>query len=126
MPGVVARDRPHRGRQARRHLDLDKPPWERIAPESRRRDAILGNFCLLAPRFSIGDHRFGRRLHSRMLQENLRVWFDDEDMKGGRELHPQIDEAIRLYDKFLLVLSEASMNSRWVKTEVRRAWLAEQ
>ena len=39
----------------------------------------------------------------------------------GRELHEQIDEAIRVYDKLLLILSDASMNSNWVKTEIANA-----
>jgi hypothetical protein len=74
---------------------------------------------------SSADKDFARRLHSRMCDEGLRVWFDEEDIKGGRELHPQIDEAIRAHDKLLLVLSEASLGSTWVRTELRRAWLAE-
>jgi hypothetical protein len=37
------------------------------------------------------------------------------------KLHEQIDEAIRLHDKLLLILSEHSMNSEWVKTEIFNA-----
>ena len=44
-----------------------------------------------------------------------------DDMKGGRKLHEQIDEAIRLHDKLLLILSEHSMSSDWVKTEIANA-----
>jgi hypothetical protein len=29
----------------------------------------------------------------------------------------QIDEALRLYDRLLLILSEHGMNSEWMKTE---------
>ena len=54
-----------------------------------------------------------------------RVWFAPEDVQGGKKLHEQIDEAIRLYDKLLLVLSPESMNSEWVKTEIRKARKAE-
>jgi hypothetical protein len=36
---------------------------------------------------------------------------------AGRYIE-QIDEAIRIYDKLLLILSEASMSSKWVKTEI--------
>jgi uncharacterized protein YjbI with pentapeptide repeats len=71
------------------------------------------------------DNDFARRLFSRMRDERIRVWFDEEDMKAGRQLHPQIDEAIRIHDKFLLILSEASMQSTWVGTEIRRTRLAE-
>ena len=34
---------------------------------------------------------------------------------GGKKLHEQIDEAIRVYDKLLLVLSPESMDSEWVR-----------
>ena len=36
-------------------------------------------------------------------------------------MHEQIDEAIRLHDKLLLILSEDSMSSTWVKTEIGKA-----
>lgn len=36
------------------------------------------------------------------------VWYAPEEMKGGRKLHDQIDDALRVHDKLLLVLSEAS------------------
>ena len=32
-----------------------------------------------------------------------------------------VDEAIRVYDRLLLILSEHSMTSRWVKTEIAHA-----
>jgi hypothetical protein len=68
------------------------------------------------------DEDFCKRLHSRMRDEKLRVWFAPEEMKGGRKIHEQIDEAIRVYDKLLLVLSEASMDSNWVANEIRAAF----
>jgi hypothetical protein len=39
----------------------------------------------------------------------------------SKKIHEQIDEAIRVYDRLLLILSEASMNSEWVKTEIANA-----
>jgi hypothetical protein len=42
-------------------------------------------------------------------------------MSDGKKLHEQIDEAIRLYDRLLLILSEHSMESEWVKTEIANA-----
>jgi hypothetical protein len=56
----------------------------------------------------------------------VRCWFAPHDVKGGRKLHEQIDEAIRVYDKLLLILSDASMNSPWVKTEIANARAREQ
>jgi hypothetical protein len=71
--------------------------------------------------YSTKDEDFAKRLHSRMRDEGLRVWYSPEDIKGGQKLHEQIDQAIRVYEKLLLVLSPNSMNSEWVKTEIRRA-----
>lgn len=71
--------------------------------------------------YSHQDEEFAQRLHSRMRSANLRVWFAREEMKGGRKLHEQIFSAIQLHDKLLLVLSEHSIVSEWVMTEIRRA-----
>lgn len=48
-----------------------------------------------------------------------------ENGRGGRKTLVQIDQAIRLYEKLLLVLSEDSMGSEWVKSEIRWARKAE-
>jgi uncharacterized protein YjbI with pentapeptide repeats len=71
--------------------------------------------------YSHQDEQFSERLHSRMRQEKLRVWYAPEDIKGGRKLHEEIFRAIQIHDKLLLVLSEDSMKSEWVMTEIRRA-----
>ena len=75
--------------------------------------------------YSSSDDDFAKRLHSKMRDNGLRVWFAPEDVQGGKKLHEQIDEAIRIYDKLLLVLSPHSMNSEWVTTEIRNARKAE-
>jgi hypothetical protein len=71
--------------------------------------------------YSTKDEEFAKRLHSRMIQEKLRVWYAPEEMRAGCEHDVQIDEAIRVYDKLLLVVSEASMTSGWVRREIRKA-----
>ena len=60
-----------------------------------------------------------------MRDADLRVWFAPEEMKGGRKLHEQIFRAIQLHDKLLLILSESSLQSEWVMTEIHRARKAE-
>jgi len=71
--------------------------------------------------YSSVDDDFCRRLHERLQGAGLRVWFAPHDIQGGRKLHEQIDQAIRVYDKLLLVLSPHSMQSAWVEYEIRRA-----
>jgi hypothetical protein len=71
--------------------------------------------------YSTKDQEFAERLHADLQAKGVRCWFAPEEMKGGRKLHEQIDEAIRLHDKLLLILSEHSMNSNWVKSEIANA-----
>ena len=71
--------------------------------------------------YSTHDQEFAERLHADLQAKGVRCWFAPHDIKGGRKLIEQIDEAIRLHDKLLLILSEHSMNSKWVKTEIANA-----
>jgi hypothetical protein len=71
--------------------------------------------------YSNKDQEFAERLHADLQGKGVRCWFAPEEMKGGLKLHEQIDEAIRLHDKLLLILSEHSMNSNWVKSEIANA-----
>jgi uncharacterized protein YjbI with pentapeptide repeats len=70
---------------------------------------------------SHADHEFCARLHAALEREGTRVWFAPEDMKGGAKIHEQIESAIQVFDRLLLVLSSASMSSNWVATEVAHA-----
>jgi uncharacterized protein YjbI with pentapeptide repeats len=71
--------------------------------------------------YSTKDEEFATRLYSRMRDEKLLVWFAPEDIKGGEKLYDQIERAIQLHDRLLIVLSESSLQSKWVMTEIRRA-----
>lgn len=71
--------------------------------------------------YSTKDQDFAERLHADLQNKGVRCWFAPHDVQGGRKLHEQIDEAIRLHDKLLLILSPNSMQSEWVKTEIAKA-----
>jgi hypothetical protein len=71
--------------------------------------------------YSTKDQDFADRLYADLQNKGVRCWFAPHDIQGGRKIHEQLDEAIRLHDKLLLILSEYSMNSPWVKTEILRA-----
>ncbi len=71
--------------------------------------------------YSTKDQEFAERIHADLQSRGVRCWFAPEDVKGGKKLHEQIDEAIRLHERLLLILSENSMNSEWVKTEIAKA-----
>jgi uncharacterized protein YjbI with pentapeptide repeats len=86
-------------------------------------DGIQFYSCFIS--YSFKDEEFARRLHARMRDAHLRVWFAPEEIQAGRKLHEQIETAIRVYDKLLIVLSEPSLQSEWVMTELRKARKAE-
>jgi uncharacterized protein YjbI with pentapeptide repeats len=76
--------------------------------------------------YSTKDQEFAERLHADLQAKGVRCWFAPEEMKAGRKVHEQIDEAIRLHDKLLLILSEDSMSGNWVKTEIANARMREE
>jgi len=71
--------------------------------------------------YSTKDQEFVDRLHADLQNNNVRCWFAPHDIAAGKKIHEQIDEAIRMHDKLLLILSPASMESEWVKTEIAKA-----
>ena len=71
--------------------------------------------------YSTLDQEFAERLYNDLQGNGVRCWFAPHDIKGGRKIHEQIDEAIRLHDRLLLILSENNVNSEWVKTEIAKA-----
>ncbi len=81
----------------------------------------FGPFASCFISYSTKDQAFTERVHNDLQESGVRCWFAPHDIKGGKKIHEQIDEAIRFYDRLLLILSEASMASEWVKTEIANA-----
>ena len=71
--------------------------------------------------YSTANQDFAGRLFADLQNNGVRCWFAPHDIRGGKKLHEQIDEAIRVYDRLLLILSDHSMSSEWVKTEIANA-----
>jgi hypothetical protein len=71
--------------------------------------------------YSTKDQEFANRLYADLQNKGVRCWFAPHDVQGGKKLHEQIDEAVRRYERLLLILSPNSMASKWVKTEIRNA-----
>ena len=71
--------------------------------------------------YSTKDQEFADRLYADLQAKGVRCWFAPHDIQAGKKVHEQIDEAIKVYDKLLLILSDASMGSNWVKTEIANA-----
>jgi hypothetical protein len=71
--------------------------------------------------YSTKDQNFADRVHADLQASGVRCWFAPRDVQGGKKLHEQINDAIRVHDRLLVVLSEHSINSEWVKTEISKA-----
>jgi hypothetical protein len=81
--------------------------------------AIQHYSCFIS--YSSKDQTFAERLHADLQNQGVRCWFAPHDMRIGAKIIDAIDEAIRVRDKVLLILSEASVASDWVEGEVTRA-----
>lgn len=86
--------------------------------------AIDFSSCFIS--YSTKDDDFASRIHKNLQASGVRCWFAPHDIQGGKKVLHQIEEAIRKYDKLLLILSPDSMNSNWVKEEIINAIQKEQ
>ena len=75
--------------------------------------------------YSSKDQDFAERLHADLQNKGVRCWFAPHDLPIGAKIWDTIDEAIRLRDKVLLILSETSIASDWVEDEVTKAFAEE-
>ena len=81
--------------------------------------AIQFYSCFIS--YSTKDQGFAERLHADLQSKGVRCWFAPHKVRGGEKLRLQLDEAIRLHEKLLLILSPDSIGSEWVKLEIRAA-----
>jgi len=81
--------------------------------------AIQFYSCFIS--YSRRDSEFAERIYSDLQSKNIRCWYAPEDLKIGDAFQERIEESIRLHDKLLVVLSEASLNSPWVELEIQSA-----
>lgn len=72
--------------------------------------------------YSSRDEEFAQRLHADLQNKGVRCWFAPHDLPIGAKILDALDEAIRLRDKLLLVLSEHAIASDWVEDEVTAAF----
>jgi hypothetical protein len=71
------------------------------------------------------DEEFAQRLHADLQAKGIRCWYAPENLKIGDEISPTIDKAIRVHEKLLLIFSENSITSAWVKKEAKEAMVTE-
>jgi hypothetical protein len=82
-------------------------------------ESIQHYSCFIS--YSSKDQAFAERLRADLQSKAVRCWLYAHDMPIGAKILDAIDQAIRLHDKVLLILSEDAIASDWVEGEVTRA-----
>ena len=81
--------------------------------------AIQFYSCFIS--YSSKDGDFAERLYNDLQGAGVRCWLALHDLPIGEPILRGLDQAIRVHEKTLLVLSENSVQSRWVGQEVEMA-----
>ena len=81
--------------------------------------AIQFYSCFIS--YTVEDEEFAKRLHADLQDNGVRCWFSPEDLKEGDPILFHVNEAIRLHDKLIVILSERSIAKQWPEHEVTKA-----
>ena len=72
--------------------------------------------------YSTKDQDLADRLYADLRQKRIRCWLATEDLKIGDRFRTRINDAIRVHDKLMVILSKHSVKSTWVEDEVETAF----
>jgi len=64
---------------------------------------------------------FATKLHARLLEQGLKVWFDQNDIPLGVDFQNQIDDGIEKAHNFLFIIAPHSVNSPYCLKEIELA-----
>jgi hypothetical protein len=71
--------------------------------------------------FTESDDEIAAQLYNDLQGKGVRCWRWKEDARGGRSLIGEVDSAVRVYDKLLVICSESALRSGPVIREIERA-----
>ncbi len=71
------------------------------------------------------DKKFVRRLAADLVANGVKVWLDEQRILVGDSIPEKIAQGLAESDFFLIVVSENSINSAWVKKELSGALVHE-
>jgi hypothetical protein len=72
------------------------------------------------------DDNFVQKLRTQLEESGLSVWVDSRKLRGGDKLAPEIENAIVQARHVIVVLSQKTINSSWVRREILLRLLLEQ
>jgi CheY-like chemotaxis protein len=92
---------------------------ERLGYSSGPLQPIQFYSCFIS--YSSKDEEVASKLHKDLKTRGISCWYAPVDLRIGDKFRTTIDESIKLHDKLLVVLSESSIDSKWVENEVGEA-----
>jgi predicted nucleotide-binding protein len=106
-PVELARQVAHEVRQRIRHV------------EPKQQASSASYSCFIS--YSHEDERLASKLYEDLNAVGARCWIDQHELRVGDSILEHVSSAISATDKFLPILSSASIHSRWFGTELRKA-----
>ncbi|MFB2837050.1 TIR domain-containing protein [Floridanema evergladense] len=83
----------------------------------------MNNFCDAFISYGRADSKaFATKLHARLIEQGLRIWFDQNDIPLGVDFQNQIDDGIEKADNFLFIIAPHSINSPYCGKEIELAF----
>lgn len=76
--------------------------------------------------YSWNDKEFANRLCEDLEQVGVQCWLDAKELTVGASISGTIRKAIQAHDRVVVVLSQASVRSSWVRQEIKNASRLEQ
>jgi hypothetical protein len=100
-----------------RFTDAAPPDVPKLSPRERPVRVFISH--------SSQDRTFAERLAEDLRRHRLSVWFDCRELKVGDSICDVISAALDAVDYLVVILSRASVQSRWVQAELNAALMAE-
>jgi len=104
------------------HNKLPGENLEQTESEVPKKDPDAEKYYPCFISYSSKDEAFAEKLYADLQKNGVRCWFAPKDMKIGAKIRPTLERSIQTHDKLMLILSENSINSTWVETEVETAF----
>ncbi|HAJ58483.1 MAG TPA: type IV secretion protein Rhs [Cyanobacteria bacterium UBA8543] len=82
----------------------------------------MNQFCNAFISYGRADSKaFAIKLHARLLEQGLKIWFDQNDIPLGVDFQNQIDDGIEKAHNFLFLIAPHSVNSPYCGKEIELA-----
>jgi CheY-like chemotaxis protein len=73
--------------------------------------------------YSSKDRPFAEKLAAKLLDHGWQVWYDQWEIKVGDSIIERIEQGITSSSYLIILLSEASVTSKWVQEEIHAAFV---